>query len=322
MKSLFRLVVVAAVLCASNITSTNCQNYAFASVDVSSSYEAISEPTEFDSNINNNEDPSPEEVINILPFDPYTTSGSILKVKATPISNKKIIRQEWKDLKTGMAANYKLIDVNRSVLTVDATTASVGSINLEYLMTDINGKVYSRKTTINIMGEDRGDLPNANEASHLVPLQPLVFLGNGIDTELHNQPSLSAGLGEKTRDGDDHDASDDEDGIFQPISIKINQEATFYAEVVNNSTEVAHLTAFVDWNKDGDYDDPNEISSAAISPNPKKFVPLNFIVPSDAKLNTDIYARFRLSTDLAAIIQFSGQAWDGEVEDYVIRVVE
>ena len=261
-----------------------------------------------------------ETYINILPVEPHTTVGTTLKVMASSFNPGIIKKQEWKDLKTGMSANYKLKGTDQSVLTIDASIATVGDIHLEYHYTDLYGRTYVRETKIHIYGEDHGDLPGAEDATHIVPIEPLVLLGNIIDTELNDQPSLSAGGGRIHKDGDDFDLSDDEDGIFQPVSIRRNQESVFYAEVINNTNSSAHLTAFIDWDKNGKYDDLNEVVTISIDSTPKKIVPIRIKVPAIAKINTDIYARFRLSTDLNAVMQFSGPAKDGEVEDYVLRV--
>ncbi len=262
----------------------------------------------------------PEEVIRVLPVRPATTTGSTLTILATSLTDKNISQQEWRDLKTGSSANYRLLNEKESTLIIDASVATVGSIQLEYSFTDIYGIKAAKTIEVTVYGEDHGDLPHAEEATHLVPVHPLVFLGNTIDTELNDQPSLTAGESSNSSGGDDRDLTDDEDGIFMPLAIVRGQETAFYAEAINNSGKVAHLTAFVDWNKDGQYNGPYEMASVTVAPDPVGLIRIPFWVPEDAKVNTRIYARFRISTDGPAVMQFSGPAMDGEVEDYVVRV--
>lgn len=255
----------------------------------------------------------------VFPVEPHTTTGNVLKIMASPSNNLPIVKQKWTDLQTGLASNYRLLNTDKAIMLIDATEATVGNVNLKYDCVDESGKEHTKVITIHIYGEDRGDLEGIEEAVHLVPLAPQIFLGKSINTELEcpdaeNRP-------QKNRYIDNNILFNDEDGIFQPMDIKKNEEATFYAEINNYSDELAHLTAFIDWNNDGLFNRSDEIISKTILPAPNvQYVAIDFQVPNTAKTNSKIKARFRLSTDRSAVMKPFGKAKDGEVEDYLIRV--
>lgn len=77
-----------------------------------------------------------------------------------------------------------------------------------------------------------------------------------------------------------------------------------------------NLSAWVDWNQDGDWNDPGEqiFNGRAVTAGANT---LNFNISTTAKLGTS-FARFRFST--GAISGPAGDAIDGEVEDYQVTV--
>lgn len=139
---------------------------------------------------------------------------------------------------------------------------------------------------------------------------PGLFLGAGVDNEADGQPSVNA-------DGDDATGlPDDEDGVVLadlsdvqvgPHPVRVN--------ATNLTGAPAQLCGFLDLNGDGDFADPGESANQPV-PNGSNNVQLtlNFgLVTPAAPLAS--YARFRLSTSLAACNPDGAQP-DGEVEDY------
>ena len=169
---------------------------------------------------------------------------------------------------------------------------------------------------------DYGDAPDsygttldADGARHLLSIgqtaaAPLLKLGTLIDTESDGFPSVGA-------DGDNNNNLNDEDGITF-TAITAGQSFTVTANVMEDSANVdGRLNAWIDFNADGDFDDPGEqiISDAAVINGSNAFL-LN--APVDA-VSGNTYARFRLSSDPAAQNP-TGLATDGEVEDYLVTI--
>ncbi len=181
-------------------------------------------------------------------------------------------------------------------------------------------------------GEDFGDAPSAAQtgfagtypvtvsetgASH-VAVGPT--LGVNRDTELDGVHSFDA-------DADDVSGSpDDEDGITI-LGELIPSTATAYVGSVDVNLQNADATsnrldAWIDFNRDGDWDDAGEqifdnfdlgLSNGVQS--------LSFSIPQDSGANVvqgKTYARFRLST--AGDLDPTGAAANGEVEDIVVVI--
>ncbi|MEZ4992307.1 MAG: GEVED domain-containing protein [Saprospiraceae bacterium] len=176
---------------------------------------------------------------------------------------------------------------------------------------------------------DFGDLPdlfivNYDEDGprHGLPELPLVYIGGGVDQDPDGQPSPSAG---EENDGDDGDGSDDEDGVTKPDEIFRGEQATFLVDVVNNSPNQAKLVGFVDWNRDLDFEDENEMEFVLIDPGTIDQVEIVFDVPQDAGFYFPFTgARFRISTDPQFFtdegMSANGFLMDGEVEDCLVEV--
>jgi hypothetical protein len=166
---------------------------------------------------------------------------------------------------------------------------------------------------------DLGDLPDPgpgtgpgnyqtllsdNGPRHLIV--PGVFLGSRVDGEDDGQPSVNA-------DGDDLNpaTADDEDGVtFGPIIAGQSYVITVTASVNG------FLNAWIDFNGDGDFDDPGEQIAADRPVNAGVNV-LNGVAP--ATLAPQLYSRFRFTTNNPLTELGPTGEWDnGEVEDYVV----
>jgi len=180
---------------------------------------------------------------------------------------------------------------------------------------------------VRVKGLDFGDLPEPLYATtdgkdgprHAVSEVPQVYLGSTVDIDDDGQPDADAG---EKDGGDDGDAvnGDDEDGVFEPAMLFRGEKASFQVAVVNKTTDPAFVYGYIDWNKDGDFVDAEEVQTTTVAANTSATVTLTFNVPLDAKINMDLGARFRVGTVQNEVDQATGFAMNGEVEDYLVRV--
>jgi|GEM_PF-3026310 len=163
---------------------------------------------------------------------------------------------------------------------------------------------------------DFGDAPDptyptllANDGARHIYLAP--YMGVGVDSDPDGQPTINA-------DGDDNDEWDDEDGVEQvgqwftgeTGEIDINMTWTPFG---------GNLSAWVDFNQDGDWDDAGEQIFADMYLSEGTTHTLIVSIPGDALLGPT-YARFRMSTDSG--LSYTAEASDGEVEDHVVTIYD
>ncbi len=139
------------------------------------------------------------------------------------------------------------------------------------------------------------------------------MLGQVVDTE-------ADGVNSDNADGDDISGAtpDDEDGVvFGSTLLAISDFATT-ANVLITASETAKLDAWIDFNGNGNWDDAGEqiFASRDVEAGVNT---LGFTVPAGASVGTTA-ARFRIST--AGGLLPTGQADDGEVEDYLVKIVD
>jgi hypothetical protein len=185
----------------------------------------------------------------------------------------------------------------------------------------INGEVEDYQVNIGA-SLDFGDAPEPYPTSLEVdgPSHALgngVYLGSCVDAEGDGQPTIAA-------DGDDANATqpafgvctagDDEDGVTFPRPLLAGETAE--VEVIAGAA--CTLSAWVDFNGDGDWDDGDE----NLFPGGQSLAPgsntLTFTVPASVELS-NTYARFRCTSGGA--VEPTGAAPDGEVEDYQVTIL-
>ncbi|MEX1312140.1 MAG: DUF11 domain-containing protein, partial [Candidatus Sulfomarinibacteraceae bacterium] len=134
-----------------------------------------------------------------------------------------------------------------------------------------------------------------------------LFLGASVDHEADGQPTPGA-------DGDDLDGSDDEDGVV--FTTGLGRGLTASVDVTASGAGL--LSAWIDFNADGDWADAGEqvFTDQALVSGVNQ---LSFPVPVGASL-ASTYARFRFSTNPG--LGPNGPATDGEVEDFAVEIVE
>ena len=187
-----------------------------------------------------------------------------------------------------------------------------------------NNNFFSRTFEVTAVGtQDYGDAPTAaqsgfandypttlaqNGARH-TPLAGF-HLGALIDVEADGQPDAGAAL-------DDSINTDDEDGADIATSFAIGAAASADVFVTNTAGVAApYLDAWIDYNQNGTWDDAGELvfsGSVVAGTNT-----INFVIPGNAIAGVT-YARLRLH-DGATGLAPTGEADDGEVEDYLITI--
>ena len=193
---------------------------------------------------------------------------------------------------------------------------AAGAINYSGLQSDGEVEDYrvlvgDEETTL-----DFGDAPDPsfptlyvnNGARHVAV--PGIFMGGLVDVEMDGQPTVPA-------DGDDVNpliGPDDEDGVLFGALV-----AGSVATVQVACSVAGTVSAWVDFNADGDWNDAGENIFAGQSV-PAGINLMTFTVPASAKIGTT-YSRFRFYTKQGAINYYGLEA-DGEVEDYLVAIEE
>ena len=178
-----------------------------------------------------------------------------------------------------------------------------------------NGEVEDYEVNIAEMRLDFGDAPDpdyptfevSDGARHRVPASPVYFLGDSVDDDPDGQPNAGA-------TGDDDDGIDDEDGVR--FSSCLSPGSTAEMTVVASVNGV--VNAWVDFNGDGDWDDPDEhiVNDLNVFAGPST---IPFVVPIGPDI-PDTFARVRFTPDQGMGGNLpTGLALDGEVEDHRVN---
>ncbi len=217
------------------------------------------------------------------------------------------------------------------LLSLTATDAKGNTSEVTFALVD----------TSSVAGLEYGDAPETGTDQDPVPhgypttlasdgaRHEAVFsirLGDRLDPEADGKPALLV-------DGDDLDAGDDDDGILfgtphlfphpvlgpgtQPIPVLSPGLHTLIAL----NTVSGYLNAWADFNRDGDWDDPDEhiIDEVFVDTGPvRPEVP--FTVPDGVADGLSVL-RVRFTTVADAANTVTGLAPDGEVEDYLVQLL-
>ncbi|MCA9051711.1 MAG: hypothetical protein KDA89_23395, partial [Planctomycetaceae bacterium] len=119
---------------------------------------------------------------------------------------------------------------------------------------------------------------------------------------------------------------DDEDGVTFTASIiastKTSRIGSVTVDLQNADGTSNRLDAWIDFNRDGDWNDPGEhILTNYDLGTTNGLRSVNFAIPQDSGSNVQegtTFARFRLST--AGSLSVTGAAADGEVEDHIVTI--
>jgi hypothetical protein len=267
-----------------------------------------------------------------VPFVPGTVPGT---TPAAPVMSSELVAQAVVTAISGSGLNAVRATTRQYSLQGQATVEVVirGATDVTGFATtftsairdlagnDLKANQLTGETTFTILlgnGSDYGDAPasysttGVNAARHAIASG--FYLGALVDAESDGQATLTA-------TGDDVNGSpNDEDGVVFNNPLFVNGAVTIV--VTANKAGVAagqpagFLDGFVDFNRDGDLDDPADrvFSSRALVSGANT---LTFVVPSAASLGST-FARFRYSS--TGGLNASGTAVDGEVEDYQLTI--
>jgi len=143
------------------------------------------------------------------------------------------------------------------------------------------------------------------------------YLGQLEDVEPDGQPTLAA-------DGDDINpvAADDEDGVTfvnGGLTAGVGEPVDVLVSPVGGPG--GYLNVWIDYNADFDWDDAGEYVLVD-QPVAGGMNNLTITAPAGSVVGPT-YARFRYTTyPIAGILGYSGQASDGEIEDYRVEIME
>lgn len=143
---------------------------------------------------------------------------------------------------------------------------------------------------------------------------PLLRLGSLVDIEVVNQSNATAS-------GDDAASIDDEDGVVPPASITLVPGGSYTLSNIQCAGTGA-VYGYIDFNRDGDFADSNERSAAASCPGAGP-IALTWTMPAAAGLSRGAsYLRLRIATNSTEAGVPTGNAVDGEVEDYPVALAD
>jgi len=177
-----------------------------------------------------------------------------------------------------------------------------------------NGEVEDHEVFI-ASNSDWGDAPDSyrtlsasNGASHLIGGPWLGDLTDAPDADPGGQPDMS-GLGDDRLDG-----TDDEDGVTIP-ALAVGSYVNIMVEVNSEGATGGVLQGWIDFNRDGTWQDPDERIFAGFLPDGVHPIP---VTPPVGSPLGQTFARFRIST--AGGLAPDGSAADGEVEDHTVLI--
>ncbi|HFQ94343.1 MAG TPA: isopeptide-forming domain-containing fimbrial protein, partial [Anaerolineae bacterium] len=169
---------------------------------------------------------------------------------------------------------------------------------------------YEVSATAGFNQADFGDLPDSygttyasSGAHHFI--DGVTYLGAGVDADGDGQPTNGA-------DGDDTDAAgDDEDGVQfgAPFTPGTSVDITVTASAAG------YLNAWFDWDNDGSLDTTDQVFTDQPLSAGANVLTVN--VPAGIS-PASLYSRFRFTSGASQAASPTGQAPNGEVEDYVL----
>lgn len=199
---------------------------------------------------------------------------------------------------------------------VSGTILGVGTdqeLSVIFTPTDAdNYEIVTETVSINVLSttaEDFGDAPSdypvtaADDGARHAIGGPR--LGNQVSADADGQPSIGA------------DADDDDDGVFviaEPIALA---DFATTASVLVTASAAGRLDAWIDFGDDGAWSTTDRIANDL--PLVAGANVVSFTVPVGAE-PAAVAARFRIST--AGGLSPTGAAADGEVEDYIIELLD
>ncbi|MBI84818.1 MAG: hypothetical protein CMJ81_16620 [Planctomycetaceae bacterium] len=186
-------------------------------------------------------------------------------------------------------------------------------------------------TVGDVLENDFGDAPDTGPGTGAGNYQTLasddgpqhavvagLFLGDTVDVETGILQNIPA-------DADDFHGvfPGDEDGVLNPLDLSaaLGAAPAVTLRVTNTTDQSATLSGWIDYNRDGLFDNSSERALTAVAAGTTDEQVALIFPPISATSTGSTYVRFRLSTDGAAQDPV-GFAADGEVEDYVFTMTD
>ena len=162
---------------------------------------------------------------------------------------------------------------------------------------------------------DYGDAPASyGSADHTIDVNNLtnsIYLGTTVDYEAADQASATA-------NGDDINGVNDDDGVAFPALV-LDASASIPVKVTATEDSYGFISAWIDWNGNGDFNDAGEQIATNVPVFASGTVNLTgIIVPAHALTSTPAFARFRIGPEN---MNSTGSYSFGEVEDYQIQII-
>lgn len=213
-------------------------------------------------------------------------------------------------------------------------TAPLAQIAVQYMMGNDFADPASQRIGIgnpNFCAFDFGDAPAtygttlaAGGARHILGTRTVWMGDNPPDGEATGVPGNSAASDDANAGG--IGGANDEDATTSASFPACPGNGTYSMLIpASNQTSPAanaFLVGYMDWNRDGDFNDAGEQSAATTVPqadaDPTSYAVNWSGVPANCGGTAQTWARFRISTVLASVQSPTGLAIDGEVEDYTI----
>jgi len=198
----------------------------------------------------------------------------------------------------------------------------------------IDGEVEDYLMTIDV-SEDWGDAPSSlGYATSLIANGPRhgldnqLYLGSCVDDETDGQAvSLladgdDAGLADTITFGTCASANDDEDSLIPPVFTDTQSSPTLTVATVNTTGIDATVACWVDYNGNGAFENATERGSAIVGNGVTSVVVTLPDVPATANNDTSgaTYLRCRMASNSAQVNDATGQAENGEIEDYAVTI--
>ena len=233
----------------------------------------------------------------------------------------------------GASLGYSLSSINSAIWYFSETNTSCNGLcnlaitRVPYAVGNIKDQIIIYEPSVSTVqpyietgcytSRDYADAPSSyGNPYHIIEDECRVHLGAFVDAETVSAYSSNA-------DGDDNDNLDDEDGVTWTGGATLipNGQKEITVGIMNQCHSNDYLTAWVDFNGDGDFNDSGEkiIDNYNITTNSNSIqnVTFNFEVPADASCGTT-YARFRI--DDSTISSPTASEIGGEVEDYLVTI--
>ena len=195
-----------------------------------------------------------------------------------------------------------------------------GPNEIERYSKDLAFELWTEGTEVELDFGDAPDRPYPTYlaslgANHVINTKYGPWLGDATDfpdPETDGQPTATA-------DGDDLDGNDDENGVTIPTLIA-GQAATITFTVSSFDGAGGSVEGYIDFDGDGSFTTTasEQVVMASYGDGVHS---ITVPVPSTAVIGTT-YARFRITRAGTVPLGVTGQAPDGEVEDYTVTIEE